>query len=423
MSEISAKIESRRGFIINFFYFVLIIGIVFVSFKYFFWTVSPFLIALLVAIILQKPIRKLEKKTKLGHTFISIALVFLLFLIIIGPIAAIIGAITNEISTFVKYIMSNMDDIPAFAEKIQTSILNAIKFLPETLYNSAAKSITTFVTEFSADIDFSKIGLTFDNILKSFNSVFSVAKNIPDVLLSVIIGIVACVFMTKDYGRIMTFVKRQVPKEKRHFFPEIKNVFFNTIGKLVRAYLLIMLITFVEVFIGLTILSLFGSVNGSYIFVISLGIAIFDILPVLGAGGVLIPWAIYGMITKDFTLAIGLIIIYIVILVFRQYIEPKIVGGQLGVHPLITLSGMYFGLKLFGFIGIFVVPMFIMTLKALNDNGTIHLWNGSINPPKSDNPDKKSKLNFNFGKKKQAPIEDDPEEKFNKEYNEINKKK
>lgn len=422
MSEISTKIENRRGFIINFFYFVLIAGLAFVSFKYFFWTVSPFLIAILVAVSLQKPIRMIEKKTKLGHTFISIALVSLLFLIIVGPIAALIGAITNEISTFVKYVVSNMEDIPAFADKIQTSILNAIKFLPETLYNSVAKSISTFVTEFSADIDFSKIGLTFDNIFKSFNSVFSVAKNIPDVLLSLIIGVVACIFMTKDYNRIMTFIKRQTPKEKRHFFPEIKSVFFNTIGKLVRAYLLIMLITFVEVFIGLAILSLFGSVNGSYIFVISLGVAVFDILPVLGAGGVLIPWAIYGMISKDFTLAIGLIIIYVVLLVFRQYIEPKIIGDQLGVHPLVTLSGMYFGLKLFGFIGIFVVPMFIMTLKALNDNGTVHLWKGSINPPKHKDKSKKSKFNFNFGKKKTQSVEIDPEEKFNKEFDEINKK-
>jgi predicted PurR-regulated permease PerM len=75
--------------------------------------------------------------------------------------------------------------------------------------------------------------------------------------------------------------------------------------------------------------------------------------------------------------AIGLIILYVVITVIRQYIEPKIVGSSLGVHPLVTLMGLYFGLKLFGFIGMFVVPISVMTLKAFNDAGRIHLWEPS----------------------------------------------
>lgn len=418
----NAKIEKRRGFIINFFYFIIILGLLVISFKYFFWTLSPFLIAFFVAICMQKPIKKLEKKTKLNHSLVSISLVCILFLVIIGPLTALVGTIANEISAFVKVVISNLDDIPAFAEKIQATILNAIKFLPETIYNSIARNISTFVTEFSADIDFSKIGLTFDNVFKSFNGFVSVAKNIPDILLSTIIGMVACIFLTKDYRPIMNFVEKQIPKDKRHFFPEIKHVFFNTIGKLCRAYMLIMLITFAEVFIGLNLLSLFGVVNASYIFVISMGIAVVDILPVLGAGGVLLPWALYGLITKNFPLAIGLVVIYLIICVFRQYIEPKIVGEQLGVHPLITLAGMYFGLKIFGFIGIFIVPLFIMTLKALNDNGTVHFWSGSIVTPKDKEKKKKRKLTLNFSSKKDKS-RPSPEDEFNEEYSKTNKKK
>ena len=77
---------------------------------------------------------------------------------------------------------------------------------------------------------------------------------------------------------------------------------------------------------------------------------------------------------------LGVIVIYITITVVRQYIEPKIVGDSLGVHPLITLMGLYFGLKLFGFLGMFIVPITVMTLKAFNDTGRIHLWT----PPKHD---------------------------------------
>ena len=72
--------------------------------------------------------------------------------------------------------------------------------------------------------------------------------------------------------------------------------------------------------------------------------------------------------------AIGLIVIYAIITVIRQYIEPKIMGSTLGVHPLVTLAGLYFGLKLFGFMGMFIVPISVMTVKAFNDTGRIHLY-------------------------------------------------
>ncbi len=135
-----------------------------------------------------------------------------------------------------------------------------------------------------------------------------------------------------------------------------------------------MFITFCELAIGLTILKFIGVMNNSYTFIIAIAIAIFDILPVAGSGGILIPWALIALISGDVGQAIGLIVIYIVISIIRQYIEPKIVGDSLGVNPLVTLAGLYFGLKLFGFMGMFIVPILVMTLKAFNDTGRISLW-------------------------------------------------
>jgi predicted PurR-regulated permease PerM len=107
---------------------------------------------------------------------------------------------------------------------------------------------------------------------------------------------------------------------------------------------------------------------------IAIAIAIFDILPVAGSGGILIPWAIISLVLGYLPRAIGLLVIYAVITVIRQYIEPKIVGSSLGVNPIVTLAGLYFGLKLFGVLGMFIVPIGLMTLKAFNDAGRIHLY-------------------------------------------------
>ena len=186
---------------------------------------------------------------------------------------------------------------------------------------------------------------------------------------------IAWIFFTKDYDYIVGFIKNQLPDNKKNILSEIKQIFSSTVLKMIRAYALIMFITFCELFLGLSILNWTGIMSNNYIFMIAIAIAVFDILPVAGSGGILIPWAIISLILGDVPKAIGLLVIYVLISVIRQYIEPKIVGSSLGVHPIVTLAGLYFGLKLFGFLGMFIVPIAVMTLKAFNDAGRIHIYN------------------------------------------------
>ena len=91
--------------------------------------------------------------------------------------------------------------------------------------------------------------------------------------------------------------------------------------------------------------------------ILAIVIAIVDVLPILGTGTVLIPWAIFAFVSSDIRLGIGLLVLYGVTLVVRQLVEPKIVGSTLGIHPLLTLASVYIGLELLGFIGIFAGPL------------------------------------------------------------------
>ena len=253
-----------------------------------------------------------------------------------------------------------------------------LKFLPDGIYTSVSETITQFFGNLVEDFDVSKLGINVSNITSGLSSgisgVYSVVKNIPSIIIGVVIGIIACILFTKDYDRVVKFIKLQLPEKHKDLLSETKKVFSTTILKMCRAYGLIMFITFCENFLGLTILNLIGVADNSYVFVISIGIAVFDILPVAGSGGILIPWALVSLVTGNIGQCIGLLILYAVITVIRQYIEPKIVGNSLGVHPLVTLAGLYFSLKLFGFMGMFIVPICVMTLKAFNDAGRIHLY-------------------------------------------------
>ena len=193
--------------------------------------------------------------------------------------------------------------------------------------------------------------------------------------MAVVIGIIAWILFTKDYDKVVHFIKLQLPAKHKNLLSETKQLFSKTIVKMLRAYALIMFITFCELFLGFTVMNTIGIMHNAYAVVIAIGIAIFDILPVAGSGGILIPWALISLLGGNTKQGIGLLVLYVVITVIRQYIEPKIVGQTLGVNPLVTLMGLYFGLKIFGFIGMFLVPLAVMTVKAFNDTGRIHLYN------------------------------------------------
>ncbi|MBR4241858.1 MAG: sporulation integral membrane protein YtvI [Eubacterium sp.] len=373
------RVEKRREFLINIAFIAVILALIYVFFRYLFWVTAPFLLTFLLAIFLQKPLRKIDKKTKKkGHTFYSILLVILTTLVILIPVIFIVSEIISRLSDFIKYFAEQLNDLPTFLAKLEQETLSVAKFLPDSIYKSFSDSLTNIFDSLLNDST-SSLSVNFNSLKGTLTSgisgVYGVVKNIPSILIGVVIGIIAWIFFTKDYKYIVRFIQNQLPEGKKNLLVEIKQVFSKTIFKMARAYGLIMLITFFELFLGFSLLSVLGIMKNSYYILIAALIAIFDILPVAGSGGILVPWALISLVMGNFKQAIGLIIIYIVITLIRQYIEPKIVGDTLGVHPLVTLMGLYFGLKLFGFLGMFIVPLTVMTLKVFNDTGRIHLWN------------------------------------------------
>lgn len=373
------KVAKRRDFLIDLVYVMAIIGLVYVFFKYCFVIAAPFLLSFFFAVILQRPLGWLDKKTKNKmHSFWSIVLVLLCVAIILGPVISIIATLFREIGNFISFLGEQLNDLPTFLVTLQNEILKAIKFLPDSIYTSVSENITQFFGNLINDFDVSKLGINMSSITSGLSNgisgVYSVVKNIPSILIGVVIGVIAWILFTKDYKKVVKFIKLQLPDKHKNLLSETKKIFSSTILKMCKAYGLIMFITFCENFLGLTILNLIGVMKNSYVFVIAICIAVFDILPVAGSGGILIPWSLIALVSGNVGQCVGLLILYAVITVIRQYIEPKIVGDSLGVNPLVTLAGLYFGLKLFGFMGMFIVPICVMTLKAFNDAGRIHLY-------------------------------------------------
>ncbi len=94
-------------------------------------------------------------------------------------------------------------------------------------------------------------------------------------------------------------------------------------------------------------------------------VAIIDILPILGTGAILLPWSIIAFILGNYKIGIGILLLYIVITAVRQTIEPKIVGQQIGLHPIVTLLLMYVGAQLMGVLGLLLLPIIATIIKNI----------------------------------------------------------
>ncbi len=195
-----------------------------------------------------------------------------------------------------------------------------------------------------------------------------IAAWLPGACMNLLITVIATVFMELEISEILEFLKRQIPERWQQSVDELKRDSMGTFGRWLFAYALILAMTFGELAVGFLILSIDGA------FVIAFVIAVLDILPVLGTGTVLIPWAVIAISAGNLGMGFGVLALYLVITVVRNIVEPKLVGHQMGLSPVVMLPGMIIGLKVFGLIGLFGVPFGLAFLKKLNDREIIHLW-------------------------------------------------
>jgi len=204
--------------------------------------------------------------------------------------------------------------------------------------------------------------------VKALSWLSSYITAVPFFVAAVLISVVATFFIASDYDNIKAFIGRQIPEKWHLLLIDIKEYSLKTVSKYFKSYALIMTITFCELSIALWLLG----VNNFA--VIALIIAVFDIIPVCGSGGVLIPWSVFSLVQGRFAFGIGMLIVYAIITVIRQIIEPKIVGDQVGLPPVVTLMAMFLGVRFMGVFGLFAFPIALVILKNLNDRGRIRLF-------------------------------------------------
>jgi len=316
----------------------------------------PFVVALLFAVIIDPGVNFLEKKLKVPRGLAS----FLLLLLLIGIISSLIAlAITQLV-----YELNNLADIATHhTENINNYVLNLIERI-KLYYVTLPPDITSFI-----EGEIQTIANNISALAKQIATwLLTFATKLPNFLFMTLISFVSAFFMSKDKYIILDFIKRQFPSQWSMHAKNIQIDLFRTMFGYLKATFIVLFMIFVEASIGLAIIGI------KYYLLLGLLVSLADLLPALGSGFVLIPWAIYHITTKNYMLGIYLLILYGFITVVRQIVEPKILGYTIGLHPLVILLSMFIGAKLFGFTGFIMGPVFVVVFKALQKAEIIPPW-------------------------------------------------
>lgn len=361
-------LQKRKSLIINFLYFGIFAGLYYVFIKYALGYVFPFIFAAALAVFLQKPIKAITNKLHIkDHSVVATIVVLLIVVAIIGTAGYGLYVLINELKSFLEYLFSHFNSLADIINTAREFIMGIVVKLPAGISETAGG----YVTDFFNKIGTHEMSLDLSVLSTPLSGAWHVVKGIPSLFLTVIVTIISAVFITADYEDIKKLILSMCSVEKGKKIVNSKRTVFKGVGKLFKAYATLMLITFTEMLVGLYFMKAIGLYNGGYIAIISFVICVVDIVPVLGTGTVLIPWALYMLITGNVGFAIGLGILYGVVTVLRQVIEPKLVANQVGFPAIISIMAMFIGAKLFGAFGIIILPLTVIILKLMYDEGII----------------------------------------------------
>jgi sporulation integral membrane protein YtvI len=300
----------------------------------------PFVIGWVIAMIANPLVKFLENKVKLLRKHSSA-------IIIITVILAVAGVLYLTISFLAREILELMNDLPSIVDEFEDR-LNGMNDQLHGLSGSLTVNMQTQIDNIlAASGDFIR-KFVADFKVPTMSAAGSFAKNIAEGFLMTIVTILSAYFFIVEREKLLAILKKQLPESTIRGWGLISDNFKAAFGGYFKAQFKIMIVLIIIMFVGFEILKV------DYSFLIALGIAFLDLLPVFGTGAVLWPWAVIDIIMGNYASAVGLVVIYLICQVLKQILQPKIVGDSIGISPLTTLIFMFVGYKFYGVIGMII---------------------------------------------------------------------
>lgn len=332
----------------------LALAFVYVLFAYLAPLLLPFLVAFAIAAVTRPVARLLARKLRVPYKLGASVLVVLVYLLL----CLLVLVLSTELFSFARSMVGLFDK--RIVPLLDSMFDRLIQVLGDRLGGAA-----TFLTNLKKNL-LDSLGTRVTEL--STNVLTALAQATPQAFVTVVVTVIATFFFALDHDQLHGILSRRMSERRYQTYLRGRQKLKKTIGTFMRSYALIFLITFAQLAAGLLV----TGVKDPLLF--ALLIAVFDILPVVGSGMVLLPWALVTLLTGNTARGVGLMLVYLFVVVSRQFLEPKIVGKSTGVHPLLTLGLMYVGLRLFGGVGLFGLPLLAALLAELDRDGMLRLF-------------------------------------------------
>ncbi len=323
------------------------------------WT-APMLLAFAAAVAIEPAVealcrRRFPRSAAAGVCVLSFLALFGAFMWFL------LSRLFSEVQHLGEHLPELIAGVSDFIGRWQSRFGGMASRLPESLagvLDSAVTGIMDYLSSLPASLS-----------ARAVSALSGFVSNLPTWLLFAVTWLMGLYFISAAYPRFVRFLRSQIPPKTFERVRRVKRDLQQSLGKYLKAQLIMSGITFVEMLIAFALLRV------DYALVLAIVVAIIDALPVFGAGTVLLPWAAWELIAGDPGRGLGLAISYGASAVLRSCIQAKLLGDQLGLHPIATLLAIYAGWKAIGVWGMILFPIAAISLKKLNDSGIIHLWN------------------------------------------------
>lgn len=346
--------EMKKNFVINTAFYLIIAVMALVFWKYLLPILMPFVIGFVIASIIQFPLNRLPLKDQRWNKTAAVVLCIIFYLALVGLMAFLSVKVFSEISHFAASVPDLFMDyvypvIWDLGDLIQ-EFLEPIDMTLAQLVNEAGKTVASSLAKYAAEFSGWAVKALANGVI-----------SIPGALLQIIITVVSSFYIAADYRTVVEFLKKLIPARHRDYVVQVIGYARTAVVVYIKSYSIMFFVTFAELWLGFALLDI------PYKLGLAFGIAFFDLMPILGVGGILLPWGAVALAMGSFKIGLGVIGLYIAICATRHSIEPRIVGKQIGLHPLATLVAMIVGLELAGLVGMMLLPITLVAVTRLRD--------------------------------------------------------
>ena len=323
----------------------------------------PFWLGLAVAFLLKPITLWLSRRLRFHRKGAAFA-VMLLFYLLLGFLLWLLAAVLfQQGSDLVR-------SIPPFYDNSVRPLLHRGALMINGLLDDFSPQTARVLVEKSEEFGGSLSAAVTELSTATLTHAAAIAKKIPFWLTTIAFSVLCSVFISMDYGTVVQFLLKLLPAKLQPVLLRCKQHLCGTLLRMLKAYLILLLITFLQLFLGFFLLDIEQPLLWATV------LALLDFLPFIGTGLILIPWGIFELLTGRGALGAGLLILFAILTLVHNLMEPKLVSSSIGLHPLATLLAMYAGLRFFGFSGLLLAPVAVLFLRFLQEEGLLKSFYG-----------------------------------------------